>query len=160
MQLKILVGVDATPAAWCALDEALRFAQQTKALVVALLVESPFWSPPPMGRSAFEAAVQAFTERKAASYGVPLAFRVRRGFPAHTIAEQARLLQCDLVVLGHAERGRLAHWLDACVSDLVRYEAPCRVVVVHTGEMLALDEAHHVVVTRMAQAAQAASVMA
>jgi hypothetical protein len=32
--------------------------------------------------------------------------------------------------------------------------------VVHTGAMLALDEAQHVVVTGMAQAAQAASAMA
>jgi nucleotide-binding universal stress UspA family protein len=99
---------------------------------------------------AFETALQALAEPKAASYGVPLEFRIRRGFPAHTIAEQARLLRCDLAVLGHAERGRLAHWLNACVSDPVRYEAPCRVVVGHAGETLTLDEAHHVVVTRMA----------
>jgi hypothetical protein len=42
----------------------------------------------------------------------------------------------------------------------VRYEAPCRVVVVRTGEMLALDEVQHIVVTRMAQAAHAASATA
>lgn len=152
MQPNILVGVDATPGAWCALEEALRFARQNQGRVVCLLVESPFWSPPLMGRSAFEAAIKARAEQTARTHGVPLEFRVRRGFPAHTIAEQARLLNCNLVVLGNADRGPLAHWLDADISKLVRYEAPCRVLVVHTGEVLAMDEAHSIIVTRLAQA--------
>ncbi|MGH2344943.1 MAG: universal stress protein [Chloroflexota bacterium] len=139
MPQKILAGINSSPSARHALGCTLRYAADVHAQVVGLLVESPFWKGPRYGRSEFKSAVQINAERLARQYGVPFEFRTRRGYPAHTIAEQARLLGCDLVVLGHTDNSPIHHWLTASVSNLVRHEAPCRVVVIGTGDVIPIE---------------------
>jgi len=80
-------------------------------------------------------------QRLASQHNVPFQFRVRHGYPAHTIVEQARLLGCDLVLLGHTDSTVLRRWLTGSLSELIRHDAPCRVVVAGTGQVLDLDEA-------------------
>jgi nucleotide-binding universal stress UspA family protein len=141
MRHKILVGIDDTQNSWYTLETALKYASRFGATVVGILVESPFWSPPPMGAVAFESGVRRHAERLSAEHGVTLTFLVRHGYPAHTIAEQARLLGCDLVLLGHTDDTVLRRWWSGSLSDLVRVQAPCRVLVVRTGQVLELDQA-------------------
>jgi nucleotide-binding universal stress UspA family protein len=141
MHHKILVGLDNRPSSWHAFECALTYAARHGATVVGLVVESPLWMPPHSVRHAHEDTIRVHAEGLARAQGVPLEFRVRHGYPAHTIAEQARLLGCDVVVLGHTDHAVLRRWLTGSISDLVRHEAPCRVVVLHTGEILDLDEA-------------------
>jgi nucleotide-binding universal stress UspA family protein len=141
MHHKILIGLDNGPSSWHAFERALTYAARNGASAVGLVVESPLWTPPESNRYSHEAAIRVHAEGLAQRHGVPLEYRVRHGYPAHTIAEQARLLGCDLVVLGHTDHAMLRRWLTGSVSDLVRHEAHCRVVVVHTGEVLDLDEA-------------------
>jgi nucleotide-binding universal stress UspA family protein len=139
MHHKILVGINSSPSARHALGCAVRYAAEARAQVVGLLVESPFWQAPRYGKQEFQSAVRINAERLALQYGVPFEFRLRRGYPAHTIAEQARLLACDLVVLGHADDSPIHRWLTASVSELVRHAAPCHVLVVRTGDVLAIE---------------------
>jgi nucleotide-binding universal stress UspA family protein len=141
MRHKILVGLNNTLNSWQTLEVALHYAARFKADIVGVLVESPFWSPPPMGAHSFEAVVQRHAERLAREYGVSLDFRIRHGYPAHTLAEQARLCGCDLVLLGHTDDTLLRRWWSGSLSERVRHEAPCQVLVVRTGQMLDLDEA-------------------
>ncbi|HVC81339.1 MAG TPA: universal stress protein [Chloroflexota bacterium] len=139
MHHKILAGINSSPSARHAFVCTLRYAAAVQAEVVGLLVESPFWNPPRYGRQEFESAVQINAERLARQYGVPFAFKVRRGYPARTIAEQARILSCDLVVLGHAHDSHLHRWLTASVSELVRHETSCQVMVIRTGQVIDID---------------------
>lgn len=153
MSHKILVGLDGTVGSWHALECALVYANRIGATVVGLFVESPLWTPPDIGRGAFETIVRTKAEHLAQTYHVPLDFRVRHGYPAHTIAEQARILGCDLVVLGHCDDNVLRHWLTGSVSQLVRHEAPCRVVVARSGQVLDLDQKPPAAVTTQADVA-------
>jgi nucleotide-binding universal stress UspA family protein len=139
MQHTILVGLDSSTGSRRALEYALRYAAITGGRVVGLLVESPLWKAPRYGKQSFESAVRVNTEALALRYGVPFEFRVRSGYPAHTIVEQAGLLNCDLVVLGHADNSPFHRWLTASISALVRHDAPCRVVVIGTGATIAMN---------------------
>jgi nucleotide-binding universal stress UspA family protein len=138
MYCSILVGLDGTNSSFHALECALDYARRLGGRVVGLFVESPLWTPPDIGKQAFEAVLRHDALRLARQYDVPLEFRVRHGYPAHTIADQARLLGCALVVLGHTDETVLRRWLTGSVSELVCYEAPCRVVVVRSGQVMDL----------------------
>ncbi|HVA90759.1 MAG TPA: universal stress protein [Chloroflexota bacterium] len=112
MHHKILAGINSSPSARHAFVCTLRYAAEVQAEVVGLLVESPFWKAPRYGKQEFESAVRINAERLARQYGVPFEFKVRQGYPARTISEQARLLACDLVVPGARPRfttASLAH---------------------------------------------------
>ncbi len=136
MQYTILVGLNSSTGSRRALEHALRYAAIIGGQVVGVLVESPLWKAPRYGKQSFESAVRINTEALARRYGVAFEFRVRRGFPARTIVAQARLLNCDLVVLGHADNSPIYRWLTASISELVRHDAPCRVVVIGTGAVI------------------------
>src|SRR5665213_3824749 len=139
MHYKILVGLNSSSGSRWALERTLEYAGITGARVVGLLVESPLWRAPRYGKQAFESAVRINTEALARPHGVPFEFRLRLGYPAHTIVAQAGLLNCDLVVLGHMDNSPVHRWFTAGASELVRHDAPCRVVVIPTGEMMAID---------------------
>lgn len=136
MHHSILVGVNNTPGSWYALEQALAAAEgHDDARVVALFVETPAWTPPALSRPMYEALFRTATQEMARRHQVPLEFRVRHGYPACTIAEQARLLGSDLIVLGHADDSAFHRWTTASVSRLLHRQAPCRTVVVHAGDM-------------------------
>lgn len=129
----VLVGLDGSAGSWNAYEEALSLAAERGERVVGVLVESPLWSPPPMGRAALEHCVRARAYQLAKRHGVPFEFRVRHGYPAHTLAQQAMVLGADLVVIGHTDHMVWRRWFTPCVSALVRHEAPCAVQVVMLG---------------------------
>lgn len=135
MQHTILVGVNGTPGAWYALEQALTGAEGKLARVVALFVEPPAWTPPVLTKPMYEALFRAAAQEMARRHHVPLEFRVRHGYPGRTIAEQARLLGSDLIVLGHSDDSAFHRWMTTSVSAMVHAQAPCRAVVVHAGDM-------------------------
>jgi nucleotide-binding universal stress UspA family protein len=135
MQHSILVGVNGTPGSWYALEQALARAEGHDARVVALFVEPPAWVPPVLSRPMYEALFRTATHEMARRHNVPLEFRVRHGFPARTIAEQARVLGSDLIVLGHSDDSAFHRWMTTSVSALVHAQAPCRTMVIHVGDM-------------------------
>lgn len=141
MRHKILVGLNDTANSWQTLTMALEYAKRFGAGVVGVFVESPFWSPGPLAIATTENVVRRHAEQIAAEYGVALEFRVRHGFPAHTLAEQARLLGCDLVLLGHTDDTVLRRWWSGSLSEQVRRKAPCHVLVARTGQVLDLEQA-------------------
>jgi nucleotide-binding universal stress UspA family protein len=143
---KILVGLNSSPSSWDTLETTLEYAGRFKADVVAVLVESPFWNPGPMAVAMYEQVVQRHAEHLAAKHGVGLTLRIRHGFPAHTLAEQARILGCDLVLVGHTDDTVLRRWWSGSLSERLKHElsnhrALCKVVVARTGRVLDLDEA-------------------
>jgi nucleotide-binding universal stress UspA family protein len=140
MQHTILVGLNSSTGSRRALEHALSYAAITGGRVVGLLAESPLWKAPRYGKQSFELAVRVNTEALARQYGVPFAFRVRSGYPARTIVAQAGLLDCSLVVLGRADNSPFHRWLTASISELVRHDAPCRVVVIGTGPTIEIKD--------------------
>ena len=145
MRHKILVGLNNTPNSWGTLETALEYAARFETDVVAVLVESPFWNPGPMAAATYEQVVQRHAEHLAAKHGVNLVFRIRHGFPAHTLAEQSRILGCDLVLVGHTDDTVLRRWWSGSLSERLRHEIDrhkvcCRVLVARTGRVLDLDE--------------------
>ncbi len=145
MRHKILVGLNNTLNSWETLETALEYAARFSTDVVAVLVESPFWNPGPMAVAMYEQVMQRHADHLAAKHGVGVTFRVRHGFPAHTLAEQARILGCDLVLVGHTDDTVLRRWWSGSLSERLRHElhhhrAGCRVVVARTGRVLELDE--------------------
>lgn len=145
MRHKILVGLNNTLNSWDTLETALAYAARFETDVVAVLVESPFWNPGPMAVTMHEQVVQRHAEHLSAKHRVNLTFRIRHGFPAHTLAEQARILGCDLVLVGHTNDTVLRRWWSGSLSERLRHElhckgTSCRVVVTRTGRVLELDE--------------------
>jgi nucleotide-binding universal stress UspA family protein len=142
---KILVGLNNTLTSWEALETALEYAARFKTDVVAVFVESPFWNPGPMAVAMYEQVVARHAEHLADEHGVSIAFRIRHGFPAHTLAQQARILGCDLVLVGHTDDTVLRRWWNGSLSEQLRNELehqhnPVSVVVARTGRVLELDE--------------------
>lgn len=136
MYQRILVGVNNTVGSRAALKQALEYAAPFGARTVAVFAEAPFWTPRPMDRYAFESAMRLYAQSLSRQFQLPVEFRVRYGFPAHTLAEQAHLLGCDLIVLGHASDAALHRWLTSSISQRVRRQAPCPVLVVRSNQEL------------------------
>ena len=109
MRHKILVGLNNTPNSWGTLETALEYASRFETDVVAVLVESPFWNPGPMAVATYEQVVQRHAEHLAAEHSVNLIFRIRHGFPAHTLAEQSPKLHDENIAA--CDEGY--RWVDA-----------------------------------------------
>jgi nucleotide-binding universal stress UspA family protein len=139
MPTDVLVGLNGSSGSWRAFAYAVQHAKVNGARLTGLFVESPFWSPPPMGRQAFERMIVRLATTRAEYAGVPFRLRIRSGFPAHTIVAQAGVVPCDLIVLGHTGDALLCRWWSGSLSQLVQDMAPCSVVVVREGVESALD---------------------
>lgn len=53
------------------------------------------------------------------------------GHPSETICEQAKNINCDLIIIGSRGLGAIKGYLLGSVSDKVSHHAPCSVLIVH-----------------------------
>jgi nucleotide-binding universal stress UspA family protein len=142
MYARVLVGLDGSAGSWQALDRALGIARADVAKLIGLFVEVPFWNTPPVGRDVFKQVVSRTAQTRAKSAGVRLEMRFHRGYPAETIVHEAKVLVCDLIVLGHTSAAALRRLYSGSVSELVRMTAPCETMVVDGDAIRVLERPH------------------
>lgn len=137
---KVLIPVDGSANAQHALRHAVR-RHITEPLEVHLLnVQAPFSRHIAQfvsnrTREAYhrEQAEKALAPARAllAKHSVPFAEHMRLGDKARTIADEAKRLRCDRIVMSTARRGSLARMLQASVTSAVleRTSVPVEVIV-------------------------------
>ena len=138
---KILVGTDGSETSMAAVEKAAALAQMSRAeLIILYAVRTPS-SVADVGGAAAVPDPQILVEEgeellAEAESQVPDGVRartlLRRGDPARTIVETAAREAADLIVVGN--RGmRGARRLLGSVPNAVAHQAPCDVLIAHTG---------------------------
>ena len=142
---RILVPVDFSPLSLQALDSAIEFARPLKAELVLLHAIEPtyFAATNGMYGVGFDAnIVYREIERAVREQLIGLADNLRRrripvrtllsvGRPHQVIADAARKLKTDLVVMSTHGRSGLSHVLMGSVAERVVRTAPCPVLTIH-----------------------------
>lgn len=143
LRKKILVAIDGSPQSDKAAEEAVRQAaaglpghrHQLFAMMVLPTLPSSAFLPnvPHAERPDWEARRQrAFyvVEKAAADAGLQLETIIVYGDPADELLQQARDLQCDLIVIGSSGKGMVKRTLEGSVSTRVALKAECSVLLV------------------------------
>ncbi|HRI12623.1 MAG TPA: universal stress protein [Verrucomicrobiota bacterium] len=137
----ILVPIDFSPPSKQALDYAVSFAKQFQAKLTLLHVFEPIATPDfaasfPLVREYDELMASAKREldRLAKTAGIPAetvaATEVRFGRSFHEIADAARALKIDLIIISTHGYTGLKHALLGSTTERVVRHAPCPVLVV------------------------------
>jgi nucleotide-binding universal stress UspA family protein len=124
---KILVAVDGSDDAAAALRHAGELArdQHAKLVVLTVVPATPPQVAAPSAAAPTAAETEAAYERilrhavESLPDDVGVITRIVRGRPARAIAEVAREIDCDLIVMGAHGHGRLHHALIGSTSDAV-----------------------------------------
>jgi nucleotide-binding universal stress UspA family protein len=145
---KILVGSDGSDPSLKAVDFATRLAAETQADLIILTVTEPIsFSDEALSASAHaehlsttwgdlseagarEVLFQAGQRAAAMAPGRPVRTEWRTGQPAEEIAHFAWEEACDLLVIGHVGRGRIAGIMLGSVAFKLLSLSPCPVTVV------------------------------
>jgi nucleotide-binding universal stress UspA family protein len=136
----LLVAIDASEAAACAVERAAELAEQLEARIVLLHVLNP--ASVVVAAELMQVYQPTFEELnqsgerllREARQRIGGATEVRtlmlEGNPATRIIRTAVDLPADLIFIGTDSRGRLAHFLLGSTADAVIRRAPCPVVTV------------------------------
>jgi len=136
---KLLVAIDASPAAASAVAAAEQLASQVDAAIVLVHVMDA--SSPAMGDGVhrFQPTAEELRHtgnmllsKTRAQIGIDLqvSLMLLEGDPADTIISTAKLCDADVIVIGTDSRGRLAHFLLGSTADSVIRRAGCPVLAV------------------------------
>lgn len=134
----ILVPVDFSECSKKALQYAIPFARQFGAELKLLHVVEPYPAVPEMGPYDLDnindgkAQLEAF--RQAIGDAVPASTSLRTGMPHLEIAEAAKDLGIDLIILSTHGRSGLARMLLGSTAEKVVRHAPCPVLIVRESE--------------------------
>jgi universal stress protein A len=144
---RILVPTDFSESAKRALRYAQRFAEQFQAEVILVHVIEPIVYPPELGYASFEVPMvteqalrQSATkelealQRKLGGRQLSVRFSVRTGRPFNEIAEAARELGADLIIISTHGFTGLKHALLGSTAERVVRHAPCPVLTVREPE--------------------------
>lgn len=138
----ILAPIDFSSVSRKIVDHAAALAQATGARVVLLtvLMEPVFlagYAPPPTALARLMVGHEASARRRLAALaarltaaGVPASGRLLTGAPAVLIAEQARKLRADCIVIGSHGHSAFYELIVGSTTNLVLRRARCPVVVV------------------------------
>ena len=138
---KILVAFDGSPGSWKAFDFALELHALCKnngsPEIYVLSVVRP---PEPIEIVEMGAVIDAATTHyeeqfrqivaKVKDKDLVLHTEILTGNPADQIVRYAHEKKCDVVVLGHRGKSRVADWLLGSVPKRVSSYAPCNVIIV------------------------------
>lgn len=140
----VLVATDFSDDAWCAAEAALRIVDADPnggRRVVLLHVYRTALEAVPARAAAYAAQIRATSsaaQQGAADWaarlsrpGLTVEVRVREGYPAETIVDQAAELGVDLVAMGTHGRSALERLWIGSTAERVLPEAPCPVLTVH-----------------------------
>lgn len=135
---KILVGLDGSAAAWCALRRAITLAREHGGEVWVLSVEEHLPHFPATidevqeaeeFQNAYFADIQCAARRLAAEHGIAMECRIMPGRAATRLIELARDGAFDLIVVGHRGHANPWHRLTGSTADRLVEHAPCSVLV-------------------------------
>ena len=142
MVRKILVAFDGSEKSYEAFSFALDMSKNYLNLSVDIFVLSVAQPPEPMDftdinpdaimkgiRQYYEELFKGLRE-KAAKRGTNIQTEVVMGHPADQIIKYAGEKGCDLIVMGHRGRSKIADWLLGSVSRRVASHSPCTVTIV------------------------------
>jgi len=141
---KILVPVDFSACSKKALTYAVQFAREFGATLDVIYVVAPYYSGDPYGFTDFEPIdkqMRASGEQRVAALvleqvpqGIPVETYVRVGRPASVIAEVAKELDADLIIVATHGHTGLKHVLMGSTAEHVVRHAPCPVLTVREKE--------------------------
>ncbi len=143
----ILVPTDLSPHSVAALEHAVALARQLEAKLLLLYVKSARIQvlPAPLGRpgpDAWERAELLRLQERLLGSGVECEVQMAEGHPAIAIAEAARTLGADLIVMGTRGIGGVMKVFFRSVSEEICRSAPCPVTVVRNGLSSAVSLRH------------------
>lgn len=138
---KILVAFDGSEKSYEAFDHALdlsKFAPPDSPVeIIVLAVAQP---PEPIDIVEMDAVIETITQHyeelfkglmeKAREKGAAIKTEVVIGHPADQIVRYAQENGCDMIVMGHRGRSKIADWLLGSVSKRVSSYSPCTVTIV------------------------------
>jgi len=134
---KILVAIDQSPLTSIVLEQALEFALEDGAKLLAFhCINSGTLSDLPP-HIYFEAETEKAQEwlrpycQKATDQGIPVEYVVEVGKPGPSICDLAERWGADLIILGRRNQTGLTRLLLGSVSNHVVHHAPCSVLVLH-----------------------------
>ena len=142
MVRKILVAFDGSDKSYEAFNFALDMSKNCLNLPVRIFVLSVAQPLEPMDFTEInsDAIMKGITEyfedlfkglrEKAAKKGADIETEVVMGHPADQIVKYAREKDCDMIVMGHRGRSKIADWLLGSVSRRVASYSPCTVTIV------------------------------
>ena len=132
MQHKILVAYDGTDSAKAAFETALDMARRSDACLHVIAVASAVEVETHVMHDRLRVECAAYLEpllKRGADIHVDVQVEVSEGIPAWEIANAARRIGADLIVIGHRRRGLLRRCLETSVAKRVIDRAPCDVLV-------------------------------
>jgi nucleotide-binding universal stress UspA family protein len=145
---RILVPIDFSANSLGALEYAIEFAKSSKADLAVLFVVEPLYYTVPDFTGGASAALGGLLdeqlrnaraqlrrlERRYSRRRVRLRTVLQSGTPAHAIAETARQMQADLIIMATHGRTGVAHLLLGSVAERVVRAAACPVLTLHPGK--------------------------
>jgi nucleotide-binding universal stress UspA family protein len=140
MVKKILVAFDGSEKSYEAFDFAVEMAMNCPNSSTEVLVLAVAQPPEPIDIVEMDAVIETITQHyeelfkglveKAREKGVAIKAEVVVGHPAEQIVRYAADNACDMIVLGHRGRSKIADWLLGSVSKRVSSYSPCTVTIV------------------------------
>ena len=142
MVRKILVAFDGSEKSYEAFNFALDMSKNCLNLSVNIFVLSVAQPPEPMdfteiNTGAIMSGIRQYYEElfkglreKAGKREINIQAEVVMGHPADQIIKYAKEKGCDLIVMGHRGRSKIADWLLGSVSRRVASHSPCTITIV------------------------------
>jgi nucleotide-binding universal stress UspA family protein len=140
MVKKILVAFDGSEKSYEAFDFALEMSRNCPNSSTEVLVIAVAQPPEPIDIVEMDAVIESITQHyeelfkglkeRAKEKGVEIKAEVVIGHPADQIVRYAQENACDMIVLGHRGRSKIADWLLGSVSKRVSSYSPCTVTIV------------------------------
>jgi nucleotide-binding universal stress UspA family protein len=139
MFTRILVGYDGSQGSRAALAAALDLAAESRGTITVITVQhqlpgydaiSADLDEEPDAEGAEAGRLANEIQAAASDHKIEVKIQVAAGHPAHEIAEAAKRIDADLVVVGHSgHSGLWGSFLGATTERVSRY-APCSVLIV------------------------------
>jgi len=140
MVKKILVAFDGSEKSYEAFDFALEMSRNCPNSSTEVFVIAVAQPPEPIDIVEMDAVIESITQHyeelfkglieRAKEKGVEIKAEAVIGHPADQIVRYAAEKGCDMIVLGHRGRSKIADWLLGSVSKRVSSYSPCTVTIV------------------------------
>jgi nucleotide-binding universal stress UspA family protein len=140
MLKKILVAFDGSKQSYKAFEFALELSKLDAGTAPEIIVLSVAQPPEPADIVEVDAIIDSATEHyeelfkdlrgKAKAKGLEIQTDVTVGHPAAQIVKVADEKKCDMIIVGHRGKSKMADWLLGSVSKRVSSYAPCTVTIV------------------------------
>jgi len=140
MLKRILIAFDGSEQSYKAFDFALQMSSLRAGISPEIIVLSVAQPPEPADIVEVDAIIDSATQHyeelfkelreKAKAKNLEIKTEVAVGHPAAQIVKIADEKKCDMIIVGHRGKSKIADWLLGSVSKRVSSYAPCTVTIV------------------------------